>query len=156
MPIIRQRVMEGYFERLSVYPLQRSRVIGVEFSASDPKVAADVANAIAEAFVDLQQDAKRQSAVAATAWLEQEIERLRARVAESEQAVADYRESHDLFDLERSGGVDAGSLSSQQLGDLNAELIRARAARAEAEARAEQVQSLLDTGIALECVASRC
>jgi polysaccharide biosynthesis transport protein len=147
---IRQRVMEGYFERISVYPLQRSRVIGVEFSASDPTMAADVANAIAEAFVDLQQDAKRESAVAATAWLEQEIERLRTRVAEAEQAVAEYRESHQLFDVERGGGVAAGSLSTQQLSDLSAELIRARAARAEAEARAEQVQSLLDDGVALE------
>ena len=33
---IRQRVMDTYFERLSVYPLQKSRVIGVEFSAPDP------------------------------------------------------------------------------------------------------------------------
>ena len=83
--------MDSYFERLSVFPLQKSRVIGVEFSAPNPALAAEVANAVADAFVELQQDAKRQSAVAATAWLEQEIERLRGRVAEAEQAVADYR-----------------------------------------------------------------
>ena len=33
---IRQRVMESYFERLSVYPVGRSRVIGVSFEAPDP------------------------------------------------------------------------------------------------------------------------
>jgi Mrp family chromosome partitioning ATPase len=41
-------------------------------------------------------------------------------------------------------------LSTQQLGDLNAELARARAARAETEARAQLVQSLLDEGGSLE------
>jgi uncharacterized protein involved in exopolysaccharide biosynthesis len=140
-----QRVMQKYYERLSVYPLEKSRVIGVEVEAPDPALAAEIANAIAEAFVDLQQEDKRGSAMAATAWLEQEIERLRDRVAEAEQAVADYRTGADLYS---SDGV--GNLSTQQLGDLNAELARARAARLEAEARANLVQSLLAEGGSLE------
>jgi len=146
---IRQRVMDAYFERLSVYPLQKSRVVGVEFSAPSAPLAAEVANGVADAFVELQQSAKRQSAVAATEWLQQEIERLRARVAEAEQAVADYRQEHGLFDVDRSGtqgGADASDLSTQQLGEINAELARARAARVEAEARAELVGTLLAEG----------
>ena len=147
---IRQRVMESYFERLSVFPLQTSRVIGVEFSASDPNLAAEVANAVADAFVKLQQDAKRESAVAATEWLQQEIERLRGRVADAEQAVSDYRSSHGLFDVDRTGQDTGGNLSTQQLSDINAELARARAARAEAEARADAVQKLLQEGSPLD------
>ncbi len=146
---IRQRVMEAYFDRLSVYALRQSRVIGVEFSAPDPELAAEVTNAVADAFVLLQQDAKRQSAVAATLWLEQEIDRLRERVAESEQAVADYRANNDLFDVDQRGD-EIGNLSTQQLSDLNAELARARAARAEAEARADLVQNLLNEGEPLD------
>lgn len=143
---VRQRVMESYFEHLSVYPVQKSRVIGVDFSAPDADLAAEVANAVSESFVALQQDAKRQSAVAATAWLQQEIERLRKRVAEAEQAVADYRKAHSLFDVDQTGNNDNANLSTQQLSDINAELARARAARAEAEARADQVESVLQQG----------
>ncbi len=153
---IRQRVMDSYFERLSVYTLQQSRVIGVDFSAPNPALAAEVANAVADAFVALQQDAKRQSAVAATDWLQQEIERLRSRVAEAEQAVADYRTSHGLYDVNQGTGTSTSTstsantsgsdLSTQQLADINAELARARAARAEAEAKADLVQQLLDEG----------
>ncbi|HWT30830.1 MAG TPA: exopolysaccharide transport family protein, partial [Propylenella sp.] len=142
---IRQRVMDAYFDRLSVYPLATSRVIGVEFVAPDPILAAEVANAIADSFVELQQAAKRQSAIAATEWLQQEIVRLRTRVAEAEQAVAAYRTTHDLYDVDT-----AGNLSTQQLGDLNAELARAKAARSEAEARAALVEVLLAEGGALE------
>jgi tyrosine-protein kinase Etk/Wzc len=156
---IRQRVMDSYFARLSVFPVQQSRVIGVQFSASQPKLAADVANAVADSFVKLQQDAKRQSALEATEWLQQQIEQLRGRVADAEQAVANYRTSHGLYDLDNSttGNTDTGStgggssnLSTQQLGDMNAELARARAARAEAEARANAVQQLLDQGASLD------
>lgn len=143
---IRQRVMEEYFKRLSVYPVQKSRVVGLEFSAPDPNLAAEVANTIADAFVNLQQSAKRESAVAATSWLQQEIERLRGRVADAEQAIADYRQSHGLFSVDQSGANDASNLSTQQLGEINAELARARAAHAEASARAELVQRILDEG----------
>src|SRR6185503_9638377 len=94
---IRQRVMDSYFSRLSVFPLFKSRVIGIEFSAPKPELAADVANAVASAFVQLQQNAKRDSAVAATEWLQQEIERLRGRLADAEQSVADYRQKNSLF-----------------------------------------------------------
>jgi capsule polysaccharide export protein KpsE/RkpR len=125
-------------------------VIGVEFQAPSPQLAAEVANTIAETFVDMQQEGQRETAVAATAWLEQEIERLRERVAEAEQAISEYRANNELFDLDRSGTAQNGSLSTQQLSDLNAELGRARAARAEAEARAQLVQSLLAQGAAIE------
>src|SRR5688572_15170616 len=43
-----QRIMEKYFDRLSVYPLEKSRVIGVEVEAPDPALAAEIANAVAE------------------------------------------------------------------------------------------------------------
>ena len=59
---IRQRVMDSYFERLSVYSVSKSRVIGLEFTAPNPSLAAEVANAVADAFVALQQGAKRESA----------------------------------------------------------------------------------------------
>jgi hypothetical protein len=141
--------MDAYYERLTTYAVPRSRVIGIEFTAPTPALAAEVANAVADSFVDLQEEAKRQSAVAATTWLEQEIDRLRARVQQAEEAVAAYRAGNDLFDIERTGGEGA-SLSAQQLGDLNAELARARAARAEAEARADLVEQLLAEGGQLE------
>ena len=144
---VRQRAMETYAERLAVYPLGRSRVVGVDFTASAPELAANVANAVAGAYIRLQQEAKRESAVAATAWLEQEIERLRGRVSESEDRVAKYRANAGLFVV---GAQSGGTLSTQQLGDINAELGRAKAARSEAEARAALVESLLQEDGALE------
>lgn len=145
---VRQRAVETYFDRLSVYPLGKSRVVGVDFTAAKPELAASVANAVAEAYIRLQQDAKRESAVAATDWLQAEIERLRARVQEAEDKVARYRSNTGLFNVGAQAG--GGNLSTQQLGDINAELSRAKAARSEAEARASLVESLLQQDGSLE------
>lgn len=145
---VRQRAMEAYFDRLSVYPIGKSRVIGVDFTAAKPELASRVANAIADAYIRLQQDAKRESAIAATEWLQSEIERLRGRVQEAEDKVARYRSSTGLFNVGAQAG--GGNLSTQQLGDINAELARAKAARSEAEARASLVESLLRQDGSLE------
>jgi exopolysaccharide transport family protein len=150
---IRQRVMDTYFSRLSVFPLQQSRVVGVEFTAPDPELAAQVANAVADAFVALQQQAKRESAVAATDWLQEEIQRLRGKVADAEQAVAAYQTKQGLYDVQSDGSGQVNTLSTQQLSDINAELARARAAQAEATARAQSLQQLLDEGGSLDASA---
>ncbi|HEX2256297.1 MAG TPA: exopolysaccharide transport family protein [Afifellaceae bacterium] len=135
----RQRVMETYFKSLSVYPIGKSRVITVEFDSADPEMAAQVANAVAENFIALQSDSKRETVVAATGWLEKEIADLRQRLSEAEERVERFRSGSELFE---TGRVDT-NLSTQQLSDINAELARAKAARSEAEARAELVEVFL-------------
>ncbi|MBZ8134559.1 exopolysaccharide transport family protein [Afifella sp. IM 167] len=142
---IRQRVLETYYERLSVYPVMKSRVIVVEFTSKDPELAAKITNAIADAFVSLQGEAKMESTSAATEWLQGEIARLRDRVAEAERAVEEYRSGSELFDV-KGQGQDETTLQTQQLSDLNAELGRAEAAQSEAQSRAELIRTLLREG----------
>ena len=143
---LRERARDAYAERLRVYPVGESRVIAVEFESADPALSADIANAVAATFVDIQRSNKRAQAVTATDWLEVEIARLRERVAEAEAAVAAFRTGSDLFGVDQQNT----DLTTQQLNDLNSELARAKAARTEAEARAELIRSLLDDGGSLE------
>jgi polysaccharide biosynthesis transport protein len=142
---IRERAVETYYDRLDIYPVGRSRVIAVDFASPDPQLSAEVANAVTDAFLDVQNQAKRDATGAATRWLEEEITRLRQRVAEAEAAVEAFRSGSELFP-----SANDGSLTSQQLTDLNAELARAKAARSEAEARAELIRQLLQEGGSLE------
>ncbi|MDH6229563.1 Mrp family chromosome partitioning ATPase/capsular polysaccharide biosynthesis protein [Mesorhizobium soli] len=53
-----ERVLKAMRERLNVYRVERSRVIVVEFSSRDPKLAAEVPDAIADAYLKVGQDAK--------------------------------------------------------------------------------------------------
>ena len=47
-----ERVLEAYYDRLTVYPVEKSRVIVIDFLSEDPELAAHVANAIAEAYLE--------------------------------------------------------------------------------------------------------
>ncbi len=60
----------------------------------------------------------------------------------AEAKVETYRSTHDLFDT-GSSTTGTTTLSQQQLSDLNTELTRTRATRADAEAKASQIRQAL-------------
>ena len=142
-----ERVVMAMREQLTVFRVDRSRVIVVRFSSEDPKLAAAVPDAIADAYIAVQEQAKRASNVNATDWLEPEIADLRQRVREAEARVADYRAQADLFTGGQGGTT---GLASQQLSELTSELTRVRAERSAAEARAASIRDALRSGQAID------
>jgi tyrosine-protein kinase Etk/Wzc len=140
-----ERVLEAYYDRLTVYPVEKSRVIVVDFLSEDPKLAATVANAIAEAYLVRQRAAKQDQARAAVQWLSGEIATMQKKVAEAEAKVAALRANSNLLE-----GPNNTTLSAQQLGDINAQLAAARAQKADAEAKAKIVHDMLHSGQPIE------
>jgi succinoglycan biosynthesis transport protein ExoP len=79
-----ERVLEAYYERLTVFQVDKSRVISIEFQSADPELAAKVANAVAENYLSFQQNARQEQTRAAGRWLAGEIDGMRKRVGEAE------------------------------------------------------------------------
>src|SRR5450755_801102 len=69
-----ERVLDAYFDRFTAYAVDKSRVIVIEFQSRDPELAAQVANAIAEGYLVLQQGARQEQAKSAGQWLSGEID----------------------------------------------------------------------------------
>ncbi len=143
------RLLQDYYDRLRVYPISDSRVIAISFDSADPVLAAAVANAVAEGYIDLQRTARRDTTREATDWLSDQIDVLRARVAEAERAVETFRASTGLFQVVRGQDV-SGTLIDQRLSEISSQITQARASRADAEARARLIRDLLASGQSLE------
>ncbi|MBB3591680.1 exopolysaccharide transport family protein [Rhizobium sp. BK529] len=136
-----ERVIDAFTERLQVYQVPGSRVIGITFTSKDPKLAASIPNAMAQVYLAVQSGAKLDSNSEATRWLEPEIDSLRQKVNEAEKKVADYRTTHGL--LQTNGTT---TFPAQQLNDISVELTRVRTDKANAEARAQAVRNALSSG----------
>src|SRR4029078_5466807 len=87
------RVLEAYYDRLQVFPVEKSRVIVIDFLSENPELAARVANPIADAYLKRQQKAKQDQARSAGQWLSGEIDNLRKKVAEADAKVEAFRGS---------------------------------------------------------------
>jgi uncharacterized protein involved in exopolysaccharide biosynthesis len=142
---VEERVLDRFYDRMSVYQLDRSRVIAVQFRSQDAQLAAQVANAVAEGQIELQQQAKQDAMRQASQWLAREIERMRERVAEAEARVEQFRGKSNLFI-----GANNNTLSAQQLGELNSQIVLARTQRADAESKAKLIREMLRSGKPIE------
>jgi succinoglycan biosynthesis transport protein ExoP len=72
-----ERVLRNYFDRLSAYQVEKSRVIAIEFDSQDYELAAKVANTVAEGYLVMQQSVKLEQSRVASSWLAGEIDKLR-------------------------------------------------------------------------------
>lgn len=92
-----ERVLDAYFERLTAYAVDKSRVVVVEFLSQDPELAARVANSIAAGYLAMLHAGRQDQAKAASNWLAGEITDLRAKVNEAESKVEEFRSGSSLF-----------------------------------------------------------
>src|SRR4051795_1243431 len=140
-----ERVLDAYFDLLTAYAVDKSRVIVIEFQSRDPDLAARVANSIAEGYLIMQQDARQSQARSAGQWLSGEIENLRKKVSEAESRVEDFRSKSSLFI-----GTNNTTLSNQQMGEINTQLNNARALKSDAENKARLIREMLQSGKPIE------
>ena len=136
-----ERMLDAFTERLQVYQITGSRVIGIQFTSRDPKLAESVPNAMAAVYLASQSGAKLDSNSEATRWLEPEIASLRVKVSEAEKKVADYRTANGLLQTS-----DTGTFTNQQLTDISTQLAQVRGDKANADARAQAVRNALSSG----------
>ncbi len=140
-----ERTLDSYYDRLNVFAVEKSRVIGVDFLSANPDLAARVANSVAETYLKMQQTARQDQTRAAGDWLAGEIANLRTKVADAEAKVEAYRSKTNLF-----VGANNTSLPTQQLTEINSQIAAARGQKADLEARARQLREVIRSGKPIE------
>jgi polysaccharide biosynthesis transport protein len=131
------RVVDRFRDRLDVRTLGRSRVIAIAFTSEDPRLAARIANTLADRYIAFQLETKLEATRHASDWLGERLETLRDEVEAAERAVEDFRariiegEGHDT------------RLLAQRLGETNSQLVVAGAEAERARARLARIEELV-------------
>ncbi|MDX7951995.1 GumC family protein [Lichenihabitans sp. Uapishka_5] len=136
-----ERILPAFSERLTVYPVTKSRVLSIEFEAKDPDLAARAANTVASLYLDVQSAAKRDAAHQAAESLHGLVADLRLRAAEADAKAQAFRSQSGLL-----LGTNNASISSQQLTDMTTQLSQARSSEAEAQAKAKLIRDMVKAG----------
>lgn len=142
------RTIDALLSHIDVSTLGRSHVLSVKAESRNPQTAASVANTLAERYLDYQRRDKIESMDRVDKFLMGRVAELRDAVRKSDQAVEDYRRQHDLYKSAGSGG----GVTSQQLTELNTQLLAAQTAKAEADSRLKEAQEMRKGGLNSESV----
>jgi capsular exopolysaccharide synthesis family protein len=130
--------------KLTVSNDGRSMSLYLAFESSDPKKAALVANSVAEEYLVDQLEAKYEVTARANKWLSERLSTLRQQVETTERAVEDFRQKAKLIQ------IDGGTVATRQVQEINSQLIAARAATSQAEARLRSAQTMVREGGSIE------
>jgi len=149
---IERTIVDILLSRTDVSQLGRSHVLSIKVRSADAERAAELANAFAETYLNGQRAEKVQASEDADQFLMERIDQLREQVSTSDEAVEAFRRKFGLYK-----GATAG-VASQQLTELNTQLMAAQTAKAEAESRLAEAQTLggrvLDTASVPEVLRS--
>jgi polysaccharide biosynthesis transport protein len=123
---------------------QEGFTIAISVTSTDPARAARLSNAVADAYLVDKLDTRFEAAKRASAWLSDRLVGLREQLRASEEAVTRFRAEHGLV------GSDGVTLSQQQLSDLSAKLISAKAELAQKRAQVELLDAIAAKGRGFE------
>jgi succinoglycan biosynthesis transport protein ExoP len=141
-----EALVGGFLAGLETIPVERSRLIRIVYTSTDPALAAEAANAMAELYIEGQKKAKGLATSEANSWLDQRVHEVHQKVIKAQQKRDEFRRKAGIIQL---GDL---SINGEQLAALNSRLVEARTVRQQVEARHAQVAKLTRSGAPLESV----
>lgn len=143
-----QGALQTFLSKRNVYRVGRTYVLDIEFTSLRAAQAAAGANALADAYIADQLEAKYEATRRGGTWLQDRLDELRNQATNADRAVLEYKEKNKIVDI--SGGSSSGGrlIGEQQLADLNTQLGAARAARADAQAKLERINDVMSHDVA--------
>jgi succinoglycan biosynthesis transport protein ExoP len=135
-------LLAEFDDRLFATRLGFSNVIEITFNSSSPERAAEIANAVANAYVTDKLNAKFDANRTATSWLQERLKELGQQALTAERAVNSFKSQNNIV---AAGGK---LMDEQQVGELNSRLVAVRAQTSEALTRLNRLQTILATNSA--------
>ena len=83
-------------QRLTVKPVSESNVVRIKFEDPDPKLAADISNAFASAYMEMNLDLRLDPAKRQSQWFEDQLQNLRAAVEDRREKLSEYQRAHGI------------------------------------------------------------
>jgi succinoglycan biosynthesis transport protein ExoP len=118
---------------------ERTFVVEIDVTSKDPTKAVRIANAVAQAYLEEQTQARADAARQVSQSLFGRLQEMKDRVRDSEQKVEAFRASNNLV------GANGQLVTDQQLTEMSNLVGAARAHAAEAKARLDQVEAVQRT-----------
>jgi succinoglycan biosynthesis transport protein ExoP len=130
------RLLKTFRSDLNVELMRDSRVIEVSFESTDRLLAATVANALVKGYVESNFRKKYDATRQASAWMEQQLDELKAKVEKSQQALVDYERQNNITAID-----DKENVVEERLAELTKDQTDAQSARARSESIYDALKS---------------
>lgn len=133
---------------IEIAPVEKSRLINITVEHSNPEVAADLANAMAHAYIQQDLDNRMNTSLQAVEWLRIKSVEYREKLEKGLLELQEYRETAGSVSLEEDQNIVIAKLKA-----LNDVLTTAQTERIEAESLWQAVQQQVNNNLSREQIA---
>ncbi|HXT69803.1 MAG TPA: polysaccharide biosynthesis tyrosine autokinase [Vicinamibacterales bacterium] len=121
--------IDRFIGGLIVTPVRNSRLVNIRYQSPDPALAARAADALAQAYIAQGLSFRALASKDANQFLADQLKEQRTKLDDSERALQAYKEKHGAVALTDP----QNNIIARKLGDISAEVTRARNERLEKE-----------------------
>ncbi|MEK6302029.1 MAG: polysaccharide biosynthesis tyrosine autokinase [Acidobacteriota bacterium] len=132
--------VEALEANLVVEPVRDTRALRVSFTHTSPGIVAAVANGVARNFMQRNFQNKTAKFANTAGWLDSSTRELKAKVEQTEQALANYTRANNIFSL-NDNKRDGMTLTTEKLVRLHEQALRAETDRMLKQTLYEELQS---------------
>ena len=135
--VILEEMITSFLGNLTISPVRKTQLVMISFESTDAKLAADMANAVGDTYIEDNLAAKLELTVKATTWLNKQLKNQRVDLTAAEQRLQQYRER------ERIIGADGGlGMAEREIELVSSKLVDAKRERLELESLFNQIQEI--------------
>lgn len=131
----------GVLGDLEVTPSFGSRIVEISYSSTNPKVAALIANRVAEAYVDKNLEMIVDPARRTKTWFDEQLKSLRVKLEASQERLTDYQQQQGVVATDERVDTETSRLS-----ELSSQLVIAQQNTRDAVTSLNRLQEVLGEG----------
>ena len=137
--------LESYYatllgKKLDVKPSRESNVIAIEFTAGDPKVAAQIANAFAEAYIATNVELMVEPAKQYADWFVERSKQVKERLEKAQAALSAYQLAKGIVSVDERLDVE-----NTRLNELSTQLTMLEAQKNDAKSRQNGARTSIES-----------
>lgn len=138
IPLTKTQILADMIKQsVSVTPVENSRILQIGYLSDNPALAMKVADAVAQAFIDVLVDMQMEVSGYSINWMSQKAEVQRKKLEESEQELQEYKKQQDIVTIE-----DKVTVLPERLADLSKNMTVSETKRKELLAVYNQVKNV--------------
>ncbi|MGZ4955336.1 MAG: chain length determinant protein EpsF [Methylobacter sp.] len=138
---IKDWVANSLLKGLEIKPSHESSVMQVDFTFTNPQLAANIANAFAEAYIQTSIELQAQPAKLSADWFDSQMASLRSNLEHAQSVLSTYQQQHGIVATD-----DRLDLESSRLADLSRQLVENQARTSELQSRKDLLTATLKQG----------
>lgn len=138
-------IADSLLKELEIKPSRDSSVMQVDFTYPDPRVAADIVNAFADAYIQTGMELQAQPAKLSADWFDSQMATLRNNLERAQSVLSTYQQQHGIVVSD-----DRLDLETARLADLSKQLVDNQARTSELQSRKDLLAETVKQGKSVE------